>query len=82
MNCDSSRREEPRIARVINIADPRPMLGEAADGQASASSCSEPLQDNDNLTTPVRGIMLGTLLSGICWTALILAARRISQLLR
>jgi hypothetical protein len=82
MNCDSSRREEPRIARVINISDPRPMLVEAADGQESLSSCSEPPGDNQNLTVPVRGIVVGTLLSGVCWAALILALRRLSQLVR
>jgi hypothetical protein len=78
MNSDGPSRKEMRMSRLINPARPRLVLVKPGYGrEADASSFTGQCDDHESLTIPNRGIVLGSLLSGVLWAVLILAAHEV-----
>ena len=68
---------------LINTAPPRlelvkPWHGRKADASSFTSECD----DHESLTIPNRGIVFGSLLSGVLWAVLILVIHEVWLYLR
>jgi len=78
MNSDGPCHEEMRMSRLINTARSRPVLVKPWHGDEDrASTFVSHCDDHESLTIPNRGVVFGSLLSGVIWAVLILVAREV-----
>jgi hypothetical protein len=83
MNADGPWQEEMRMSRLINTARPRPVLVKPWRGDEDrVSTFASQCDDHESLTIPNRGIVFGSLLSGVLWAVLILVVREVWLYLR
>jgi hypothetical protein len=83
MNADGFGREEMQMSTLINTARPRlvivkPWQGREGDASSFAANC----EGHESLTIPNRGIVFGSLLSGVLWAVLILVVHEVWLYLR
>jgi hypothetical protein len=78
MNADGLGREATQMSRLIILSGATPDLVEARPAiRAEVKSFPEHCSDHESLTIPNRGILFGSLLSGVLWAVLILVAREV-----
>ena len=78
MNADGSGQEEMQMSGLMNTARPRLVLVKPwHEREGDASSITAHCDDHESLTIPNRGIIFGSLLSGVIWAVLILVVREV-----
>ena len=66
------------MSTLINTARPRLVIVKPWQGrEGDASSITAHCDDHESLTIPNRGILFGSLLSGVIWAVLILVVREV-----